>query len=333
MLISVAIPCYRSEKNLEAVVTEIKDVFKSHPEDQYQIVLVCDGSPDYTDEVIKKLCDEDKQITGVLLSRNFTQSNAKMAALPYVKGDVLVYMDDDGQHPAEDIFKLVDKINEGYDVVYAHFTEKQQSFFKIWTSDVVGWLSEKFGRKPKGIKISSFMAYSRFSIDMLMKYESPSPSPGAYLYCLTTKITNIESVQRKRKSGKSGYNLARLIALTVKGLTNFTIVPLRIMDGLGMCIALTGIVYGLFLILRKLIFNIGARGYTSLMVVMLILGGLILIGLGVVGEYVGRVYMLLSNKPQFVVRTVFNDVEKVDIGNSKKSREENGNETKIGNIL
>lgn len=309
MLISVAIPCYGSEKNLESVVSEIKSVFASQNEHQYQIVLVCDGSPDHTDEVIKKLCAEDSNITGVLLSRNFTQSNAKMAALPYVKGDVLVFMDDDGQHPAEDIFKLVNKVNEGYDVVYAHFKEKQQSFFKIWTSDLFGWLSVKFGRRPKGIKTSSFLAYSRFSIDMLKKYESPSPSPGAYLYCMTTKITNVESVQRKRKSGKSGYNLAKLLELSVKGLTNFTIVPLRIMDAAGMGIALTGILYGLFLFIRKLFFHIGAKGYTSLMVAMLILGGLILFGLGIVGEYTGRVYMLLSNKPQYVVRTVINGTE------------------------
>lgn len=306
MLISVAIPCYRSENNLEYVVTEIKDVFRKRPEHDYQIILINDGSPDHTDDVIKKLCAADEKITGVLLSRNFSQANAKMAAIPYVKGEVLVYMDDDGQHPAEDIFKLASKIMEGYDVVYAHFADKQQSFFKVWTSDLFGWISVKFGKRPKGIKTSSFVAYSRFSVDKLMEYTSPSPSPGGYLYCLTTKITNVESTQRMRRSGRSGYNLVKMIALATKGLTNFTIVPLRIIDVLGIISALIGIVYGLFLIIQKLFLRSVVRGYTSLMVVTLILGGLILIGLGVVGEYVGRVYMLLSNKPQYIVREAIN---------------------------
>lgn len=306
MLVSVAIPCYRSENNLEAVVDEIKTVFKERPEYSYQIILVCDGSPDNTDQVIKKLCSEDSNITGVLLSRNFTQSNAKMAALPYVKGDVLVFMDDDGQHPASDIFKLTDKVLEGYDVVYAHFQNKQQSFFKIWTSSLFGWLSEKCGRKPKGIKTSSFLAYSRFSVDMLLQYSSPSPSAGAFLYSVTTRITNVDSTQRKRRSGTSGYNLVKMVGLAVKGLTNFTIVPLRMIDTLGIISATIGFIYGIYLVIRKLFLGTVAPGYTSNMVVMFILGGLILIGMGLVGEYVGRIYILLSNKPQYIVRELIN---------------------------
>ena len=312
MLITVAIPCYRSENNLESVVDEIKEVFREQEDFDYQIILVCDGSPDHTDEVIKKICAEDKKVTGVLLSRNFTQTNAKMAALPYVDGEVLVYMDDDGQHPAKDIFKLVAKVLEGNDVVYAHFTEKRQSFFKIWASDLFGWISEKFDKNPKGIKTSSFLAYSRFSINMLLNYSSPSPSPGGYLYSVTTKIANVESEQRKRKSGTSGYNLIKMMSLAVMVLTNFTIVPLRIIDSLGFFSALIGMVYGLVLVIRKLFMGKVVPGYTSNMVVMLILGGLVLIGLGVVGEYVGRVYMLLSNKPQYIVREVINDRYKAD---------------------
>ena len=307
MLISVAIPCYRSEDNLGSVVDEIKEVFRDQEDFDYQIILVCDGSPDHTDEVIKKLCKEDKKITGVLLSRNFSQPNAQMAALPYARGKVLVYMDDDGQHPAEDIFKLVNKILEGNDVVYAHFAEKQQPFFKIWTSDLFGWISEKFGRKPKGIKTSSFFAYSRFSVDSLLNYMSPSPSMGGYIYSITTKIANVESRQRERRSGTSGYNLVKMISLAVMALTNFTIMPIHIIDALGIFSALIGMLYGIVLVLRKLLWGKVVLGYTSTMVVMLILGGLILTGLGVVGEYVGRVYMLLSNKPQYIVRETINE--------------------------
>ncbi len=314
MLISIAIPCYRSENNLKSVVDEIKSVFRESSEHQYQIILVCDGSPDHTDEVIKELCKEDSNITGVLLSRNFSQQNAKMAALPYVKGDVLIYMDDDGQHPAEDIFKLSDKIMDGYDVVYAHFPEKKQPFFKVWTSDLFAWFCVKFGIRPKGLKVSSFMALSRFSVDVLLKYSSPSPSMGGYLYSHTTRITNIESTQKSRKSGKSGYNLIKLISLAVMSLTNFTIVPLRIIDAIGVVSAFAGLIYGVVLVIRKLAFHAVHQGYTSNMVVLLILGGLVLIGLGIVGEYVGRIYMLLSNQPQYIVREEINtqSIKKMD---------------------
>ena len=315
MLVSIAIPCYRSEKNLEMVVDEIRSVFAQRDEYEYQIILVCDGSPDHTDEVIRKLCAEDEKIVGVLLSRNFTQSNAKMAALSYVKGEVLVYMDDDGQHPAEDIFRLVEKVREGNDVVYAHFDHKEQSRFKVWTSNLFGKISEKVGRRPKGIKVSSFLAYSRFAVEELKAYTSPTPAPGGYLFTVTTRFANIESTQRKRASGKSGYNLMKMISLAVTGLTNFTIVPLRMIDVIGSVSAIAGLIYGLVLVIRKLFFAAVVPGYTSNMVVMLILGGLILISLGLVGEYVGRIYILLSNKPQYVVREELNVTKDPENGN------------------
>lgn len=312
MLISIAIPCYRSEKNLKFVVDEIREEFKSHPEHDYQIILVCDGSPDHTDAVIRELCAEDQKVIGVLLSRNYTQSNAKMAALPYVDGEVLVYMDDDGQHPPKDIFTLADKVLEGNDLVYASFREKEQSLFKIWTSDMFGYLMVKMGKRPKGIKVSSFMAYSRFVVDQLKNYTSPTPSEAGYIYSITTKIANIESQQRKRKSGRSGYSLSKLINLAVTSLTNFTIVPLRMINKIGIFTAIIGMIYGIMLVIRKLLFRISVPGYTSNMVALLILGGLILMALGIVGEYVGRVYILLSNKPQYVVREAINAKDRQD---------------------
>lgn len=327
MLISVAIPCYRSEYNLGKVVDEIRNAFSKQEEYEYQIILVCDGSPDRTDETIRRLCAQDKRIVGVLLSRNFTQSNAKMAALRYVQGEVLVFMDDDGQHPAEDIFKLVGKVQEGYDVVYAYFPEKKQSCFKIWTSQLYGFISEKLGKRPKGIKVSSFLAYSRFAVNELMAYTSPVPTPGGYLYTLTSRFANIESTQRKRVSGTSGYNLAKLINLSITNLTNFTIVPLRLIDLIGFLSAFAGVAFGLSLCIRKLFFSTLVPGYTSNMVVMLILGGLVLVSLGLVGEYVGRIYIVLSNQPQYVVREAIN----VPYTRYRAEKQERENPGKSGN--
>lgn len=309
MIITVSIPCYRSEKNIRSVVQEIKDEFQKRPEYDYQIILVCDGSPDHTDQIIRELCEEDKKIMGILLSRNFTQVNAKMAALPYVKGDVLIYMDDDGQHPPADIFRLCDKICEGYDIVYAYFPQKEQSKFKIWTSDLFGKINEKMGKRPRGIHTSSFLAYSRFAVNQLKNYRSPSPSSGGYLYSITTRITNIISEQRRRISGQSGYTFAKMVELAVSSWTNFTIVPLRIIDYTGFITAFLGIIYGFYLVIKKLFYKSVVPGYTSNTVLLLILGGLILVSLGIVGEYVGRMYMLLSDKPQYVIREIINHKE------------------------
>ena len=309
MLISIAIPCYRSEKNLEAVVNEIRDEFSKHPEDDYQIILVCDGSPDHTDEVIRRICAQDEKITGVLLSRNYTQPNAKMAAIPHVRGEVLVFMDDDGQHPADGIFPLADMIVKGYDVAYASFPQKKQSRLKALSSRMNEKMLERLGTRPKGIRISSFVAYSRFVVERLKEYKSPSPSFGGFVNTITTKYTNVDIQQRKRLSGKSGYSVRKLINLAITSYTNFTVVPLRIIDIIGFVSAFIGMIYSIVIVVRKLVFRNIALGYTSNMAALLILGGLILIALGLVGEYVGRIYMLLSNKPQYTVRETINEYE------------------------
>lgn len=308
-LITIAIPCYRSEHNIEAVADEIRLEFSKHADYDYQMVLVNDGSPDNTFSVIRRICEKDKKVVGVDLTRNFTQSNARMAALPYVKGDVLIYMDDDGQHPAEGIFALAAKVQEGFDVVYAHLTHKKFSKFKIVTSDWFNGLAAMFGVKPKGIKSSSFVALSRFAADQLLTYQSPSPSYANFLYRVTTRFANVPIEQRARLSGESGYTLKKMINLAIEGLTNFTVVPLRLMAGFGAAVAGIGFLTALVLIIKKLLDPAIVMGYTSLMSVILILGGIIMTMIGLAGEYIGRVYMLLSDLPQYVVREVLNETQ------------------------
>lgn len=306
MLISIIIPCYRSEETLPAVVEEIRREFAQHNAYDYQILLVNDGSPDQgaTYRTIQKLCLEDSKITGIDMSRNFGQSRAKMAALPHVKGDYVVYMDDDGQHPASGIFTLVEKIREGYDVVYAQFPRKKHSLFKRVTSNMFRRVQELLLVKPHDIYISSFFALTRFAADALMQYHSPSPSAGAFLMNITTRFANATVEHRGRIAGESGYSLKKLFSLALTTMTNFTMVPLRASAVVGAAIAVLGFLYGLFLVIQKLVFPSVAIGYTSQMAVLLLLGGMILLVLGIVGEYIGRIYMILSDLPQYVIREV-----------------------------
>ncbi len=307
MLISIAIPCYKSEKTIPKVVEEIRGVINSADGYDYQIILVNDYPFDNTFSVIKKLCDEDDKITGVNLSKNYGQSAAKMAAIPYVKGDVLIFMDDDGQHPADGIIPLVEKIKEGYDVVYAHFASKQHSRFKKFTSNIHNKIAEFNGTKPKGVHISSFYAISRLAVDSYANYKSPFPSLMGYLNTVAGRTTEIEMTHRERIAGSSNYSLKKLLKLWFTGFTNFSVMPLTAIAVLGSVIAGAGFVLGLYLVIHKLIDSSIAAGYTSIMSVLLLLGGLILIALGLIGQYIGRIYMTVSNMNQYFVREVYNN--------------------------
>ena len=311
MLISICIPCYRSAQTLPFVVREIREVFAARDGYDYQIVLVNDGSPDNTYQVISRLCQEDPRIVGVDLSRNYGQQAAQMAALPYAIGDAIVYMDDDGQHPAEGIFPLVEKLAEGYDIVYARFPKKKHSFFKRITSKLYQTVSEWIGNKPKGLSVSSFVAWSRTAADAVVRYRSPFPAPGLYLNHVTTRIANVDMPHRDRIAGESGYSLKKLISLTVTALTNFSIIPLRLASYVGLACAALGFIGGIVTILRKLVHPNISAGYSSLLAAILFIGGILMLILGILGEYVGRIYMTVSDMPQSHVRQVQNAPETV----------------------
>ena len=311
MLISIAIPCYNSSKTLPTVVEEIKNTFAENSAYDYEIVLVNDNSPDNTFEVIQKLCQQDPKIVGVDLSKNYGQSSAQMAAVNYIKGDIAVFMDDDGQHPPAELFKLVKEVENGNDLVYACFPDKKHSAFKRITSNINSKLLEATNRKPKDIKITSYFALSKLSIDGLKKYKSPYPSICGYLLQVTRRIVNVEIQHRERLAGTSNYNLKKLLRLWLQGFTNFSIAPLRFASMLGLVFAIVGFCAMIYYIICRLVLPNVAVGFTSIVSIMLIIGGLIMLMLGIIGEYIGRIYILLSNMPQYEVRDVIlNDIKK-----------------------
>lgn len=306
MVISVCIPCYKSAKTLPIVVGGIKEEFKKRGKEDYQIVLVNDGSPDNTFGVILDLCREDKNITGINLSKNYGQPSAKLAALREAAGDVIVFMDDDGQHPADGIFKLVDKLNEGYDVVYADFKHKQHDAFKRLTSNMHNSLAEFMGNKPKGVKRSSFTAWSRMVVDAMLTYKSPFISIGSFMMSITNKFANAEVEHKKRLEGSSGYTLKKLFKMWLNIFISFSMMPLRIATYLGFLFSGVGFVGIIYLLIRKIVHPTRVAGYTSTMITVLFMSGVIMLILGIMGEYLGRIYMTISGMPQYNVREVIN---------------------------
>lgn len=306
MKVSFVIPCYRSELTLEAVVKEIQDKMATMADYEYEIILVNDCSPDDTFGVIRKLCSLHKNIIGVNHAKNFGQHAALMAGFHFASGDVVVCLDDDGQTPANEVDRLLDKINEGYDVVYAEYEHKQHSGFRNWGSHVNKVMTEVMLNKPKELYVSSYFAARRFIVDEMLNYKGAYPYVIGLVLRSTKNICNVKVNHRERMEGESGYSLKKLLALWMNGFTSFSILPLRIASYGGAVIAFLGFIYAIYVIVRKCVDPTRMLGWSSTISIMLILGGLILLVLGLIGEYVGRIYISLNNSPQYVIRNVIN---------------------------
>ena len=306
MKVSFVIPCYRSEKTLEIVVSEIQDKMQQMTEHTYEIILVNDCSPDGTLSVIRRLCAENDNIIGIDHAKNFGQHAALMAGFSFVSGDVVVCLDDDGQTPADEVDKLLAKIDEGYDVVYAEYKHKQHSGFRNFGSWVNKKMTETMLNKPKELYISSYFVAKRFIVDEMLNYKGAYPYVIGLVLRSTKSICNVEVHHRERMVGESGYSMRKLLALWMNGFTSFSILPLRAASYSGGFIAFLGFLYAIIVIIRKLVDPTRMLGWSSIISVMLILGGMILLVLGLIGEYVGRIYINMNNSPQYVIRSVIN---------------------------
>lgn len=300
--VSFVIPCYRSEHTIEMVVREITETMEKEGDFSYEIILVNDASPDNVWQTIKALSDVDKHIVGVNLARNFGQHAALMAGYHFVTGDIVISLDDDGQTPADEAPKLIQKICEGYDVVYARYKKNMESPFRRFGSKVNSKMAEYMIGKPKNIAIQSYYAAKRFIIDEIIKYENSYPYIFGLVFRTTKNIGNVEVNHRSRTIGTSGYTLPKLIGLWMNGFTAFSIKPLRIATVLGIISSIVGFLLGMFFVIRKFIVPTIPLGYSSIISAVMLFGGLNLLMLGVVGEYIGRIYICINRSPQFVVK-------------------------------
>lgn len=306
MKISFVIPCYRSEKMIGKVVEEINTTMKEMPQHTHEIVLINDCSPDNTFDAIKALAAQYSFVKGINLARNFGQHSALMAGFRHVTGDVVVCLDDDGQTPADEVGKLLAKIEEGQDVVYAKYEHKQHSAFRNLGSKVNEIMTRFMLGKPKELYISSYFAARRFVIEDVIRYENSYPYVIGLVLRVTKRITNVTVNHREREEGTSGYTIKKLLGLWFNGFTAFSVKPLRIATVMGGCSAFVGFAYGLYTVLKKLIVPDVPIGFSALMSAIVIFGGMIMLMLGLIGEYIGRIYICLNSAPQYVIRDVVN---------------------------
>lgn len=306
MKISYVIPCYRSEKTLGAVVNEIQQTMQNLSQYEYEIVLINDCSPDDTWGTICKLCEDNDNIIGIEHAKNFGQHAALMAGFHFVSGDIVVCLDDDGQTPANEVNKLLEKINAGYDVVYAQYENKKHSTFRNLGSYANRKMTEIMLGKPRELYVSSYFAAKKFVVDEMLKYQNAYPYVIGLVLRTTKNICNVVVNHRERMEGNSGYSLKKLLALWINGFTSFSVLPLRLATFGGCIVAIWGFIYAIYTIIRKIVNPNIVIGWSSTISVVLILGGLILLVLGMIGEYVGRIYISLNNSPQYVIRRMIN---------------------------
>ena len=300
--VSFVIPCYRSAKTVGAVTREIGETMAAMPQYDYEIVLVNDCSPDDTWEVIRGLAANDKHIAAVDLAKNFGQHAALMCGMRHSRGDFVVCLDDDGQTPADEVGKLLEKLEEGYDVVYASYEDKRESGFRKFGSGVNRRMTEIMLGKPKELELNSYFAARRFLVDEMLRYEHGYPYVMGLVLRSTKRICNVPVHHRAREEGRSGYTLAKLLSLWMNGFTSFSVKPLRIATYSGAFLALVGFLYAIVVLIRRFTVNAAPLGWTTTTILILIIGGLNLLLLGLVGEYVGRVFMCVNVSPQYVER-------------------------------
>lgn len=300
--LSFVIPCYRSEKTIGGVIEEILANVALRPEYDYEIILVNDSSPDKVWSVIKSEAAKNSKIRGISLAKNFGQHSALMAGYAQTTGDLIISLDDDGQTPGSEIFKLVDKINEGFDVVYGHYGHSKQHLFRRIGSYINKKMAENIIGQPKKLHTTSFFIARQYIIKEIVRYPNPFPYISGLVFRSTKNLGNVEVEHKDRLKGKSGYTVGGLISLWINGFTAFSVKPLRFATLVGIFCAIIGLGAGGYIIFQKATNPEILIGYTSIMAAMLFIGGMIMLILGLVGEYVGRIYICINQSPQYVVR-------------------------------
>jgi len=302
--LSVVIPVYRGELTIGPLVCALAECLGSLY--QLEIVLVNDGSPDGSAMVCRELAHRLPFVKFLNLSRNFSEHNAVMAGLNYCTGDFVVIMDDDFQNPPGEVSKLVNEIQKGYDVVFSYYGTKQHHFLRNLGSRVNDWFAVVLLDKPRDLYLSSFKVLSRFVVDELIKYDGPYPYIDGLVLRFTRNYSRVLVTHDPRREGQSGYTLRKLLSLYLNMFTNFSILPLRLASYAGLVTSVLGLVGAAAFIVERLNNPEIPAGWASVIVSLFIVGGIQLFALGMIGEYLGRLFMKDNGRPQFVVREHLN---------------------------
>jgi len=301
--LSIVIPVYGSQDTLRPLTDRLCSVLDSLGRD-YEIILVNDDSPDNAWEVIRALHAERSQhIVAIRLSRNFGQHNALMCGFRHAQGKLVITMDDDLQHPPEELPKLISAIESSeLDVVYGRYQEKQHRRWRNLGSAAINAVYQRvFSIRGE---FTAFRIVRHEIVAAALTYDLNFTFIDGLFAWNTKRIGGVEVKHAERRVGKSGYSLSKLMYLSINLLTNFSILPLQLATITGLFASGTGLLVGLYYLIRALTGGVLVPGYASLITGILFLGGIQLLAIGIIGEYVGRLHLNVSRKPQYSVRNV-----------------------------
>ena len=306
ILYSVVIPVYNSEKIVATTVSEIIAFFQNNTLN-YEIILVNDCSKDKSWEVIKDLARKNKNVISINLLKNYGQHTAVFCGFGYAKGNYIITMDDDLQNPPSEIIHLINKIKEGYDVVFGKFIQKKHSVTRIFGSKVVGYLNNKIFNKPHDIILTNFRIIKREVVKRILEYKTNYPYIPGLVLLFSSKIANVAVEHCGRPIGQSNYTPIKIIQLTSRLLFNYSSYPLRLVSGMGIIISIVSFILGLSFIVRKLIWGIRVPGWTTMVVLLAFFNGFTILLLGFLGEYVSRILNQLSVHKSYYIKEVVNE--------------------------
>jgi dolichol-phosphate mannosyltransferase len=306
-LLSVIVPVYRSEEILPETHRRLTEVLSGFgPELDHEIVFVNDGSPDGVLEVLHRIAAEDEHVRVVSLSRNFGHQVAITAGLDAVRGDAVVIIDDDLQDPPEAIVDMVAKWREGYKVVHGVRSERHgESMFKRWSASAFYRLMQWMSETPLPVDSGDFRLIDRVVIDALVSMREESRYVRGMVAWTGFRQCEITYVRDARHSGTGNYTMHRLLKLAIDGVLSFSVRPLQLMAQFGFFVTGLSVVWGVYLIVARLMGDTTAPGWTSAIIAVLFMGGVQLVSFGVLGAYLGRVFYETKRRPLYFVAERF----------------------------
>ena len=306
--ISIVTPVYGCAGALQQLHKRIVESVLQITEN-FEIIMVNDASPDDAWEVIKNLSEKDSRVRGINLSRNFGQHKAIAAGLDYARGEWTVVMDCDLQDQPEDIPKLYDKAMEGYEIVFGRRAERKDNAFKRFTSKMFYMVNDYFTENKMDNTVANFSIISRNVLNSVLKFKEQNRVYALYVNWVGFKKTEIDIEHAKRPIGKSSYSLSKMINLAIDSIVSQSNKPLRLAIKFGFMVSMLSFLYGVWLIFKHFVFAEAVEGWTSVMVSIYFIGGLIFANMGVLGLYIGKIFDETKDRPIYLVQETTFDMD------------------------